>query len=106
MLCTHVLSHELRGFRVGLLFYLPAIASCATTIFTLPLTQLLSAAADLNIEMSNLDREIQLLREDSSISLSDRDLVLRLLQNPDLLQFSSTETVHRITSRLSLQQNE
>ncbi|KAJ5983694.1 hypothetical protein N7481_005793 [Penicillium waksmanii] len=98
-------SHELRSFRVGLVLLPPAIARCDHPIY--PLSPLLPASADLNMKLSNLDPEIQLLREESSISLSDRDFVLRLLQHPELLQgFSSTETVHRLASALSSQQNE
>lgn len=87
------------------LFYFPAIAFCDHHIY--PLSPLLSVAADLNIIMSNCDREIQILGEEYSISPSDRDFVLRLLQNPELLQgFSSTETLHRLASGFSLHQNE
>lgn len=98
-------SHELRSFRVGLVLLHPAIARCDHPIY--PLSPLLPATANLNIKMSNLDREIQLLREESSISLSDRDFALRLLQNPEFLQgFSSTETVHKVASALSSQNEE
>lgn len=92
------------AFVSGVLLH-PAIARCDHPIY--PLSSLLPAAADLNIKMSNLDHEIQLLREESSLSLSDRDFVLHLLQNPEPLQgFSTTETVHKVASALSSQQNE
>lgn len=87
-----------KAFLSALLHTPTAITRC-NLCFLNPLL-LLSAPAALDDKMSDLDREIQFLREESLISLADRDFVLYLLQNPDLSPgFFSTDTDSRSTLR-------
>lgn len=88
-------------FFVIALLYFPIIAQ------TLPFEPIpASGSAALMDRMSDLDREMQLRREDPPISLTERDFIFRFLQSPTFSPaVLSTETAHRL-ARLSLQPNE